>query len=236
MSQSQSPFGQYPSSPAPALPPIPAGGPQRIQPIGYASPGWGANPVSGVWRDGAMVVLDRRATLPPMCFRCGGPPAGAPLKVNLTWVPKWIYLLLFTGVIPLVIVYLIVRKQATIYPYLCDRHRAQRKLWNGLLIASALTMFGSFFAAAVVSSGSTNDSLSSILVVAGLCGLGLLLIVAVARAAIMPTLVPTSIDLNHVHFKGVSSMYLNQLPDVNLAREQYMQQAYGATNVPSPYQ
>lgn len=61
------------------------------------------------------------APLPPVCAKCGSPAETGVVK-NLSWFPRWIYLLLLVNLIIFAIVALAMRKQARVPIPLCRRH------------------------------------------------------------------------------------------------------------------
>ena len=67
------------------------------------------------------------------------------IKADFYYVPPWVYLLIFVGLIPLLIVYMIVRKQATVYLPAVDDVSRNRKLVTATtvlgLIAGIVVLF-----------------------------------------------------------------------------------------------
>src|SRR5258708_33936931 len=77
--------------------------------------------------DGDKMIVPQGALLPTnICIKCGAPANGKPLKKNYYWHSQWIYILILSPLI-YIIVAMIVRKQQLLYLPLCDEHRARRK-------------------------------------------------------------------------------------------------------------
>jgi hypothetical protein len=73
----------------------------------------------------ARVTLTRaeaeQSILPEICMQCGAPAAGRREK-QFSWNPGWVYLLLFCGLLPLVIVSLMTTKRIRLRAPFCDEH------------------------------------------------------------------------------------------------------------------
>ena len=63
-----------------------------------------------------------RGPLPEVCMKCGQPSELSVTK-KLSWHPSWVYLLLFLGLLPLIIVALIMTKRATLVAPMCAAHK-----------------------------------------------------------------------------------------------------------------
>src|SRR5579872_5285818 len=87
-----------------------------------------ATDAGGTWRDGAVLVLSREASLPPRCVRCNEP-ADEPTKSRkVYWHSPWLYLLILFNLIIYAIVAAIVRKKAVVAPGLCSAHKKRRRI------------------------------------------------------------------------------------------------------------
>jgi hypothetical protein len=75
--------------------------------------------------------------LPDLCMKCGAPAMVYKAK-TFSWHPSWVYVLLFVGLLPFVIVALIMTWRRTVRVPLCDAHRNH---WLG----RSLVIFGLFF-------------------------------------------------------------------------------------------
>ncbi len=92
-----------------------------------------------VWRDGKKLVLTKGAELPYRCIKTNAP-ADRLLKRTLYWYPVWVYVLLISPLI-FVIVALIARKSAKVAIPVCDAiHRKRFKA----LLAAWICGLGSF--------------------------------------------------------------------------------------------
>jgi hypothetical protein len=114
-----------------------------IPPNPYAPPQAPLSSGSGgrVWREGAILVLEPGAELPPRCVKCDEP-AELPLKPRtLYWHHPALYILALVALLLYAIVALIVRKQATVAPGLCLAHRKRRTLWITVGILGPLLGF-----------------------------------------------------------------------------------------------
>lgn len=59
--------------------------------------------------------------LPQLCLCCGAPAVGHDSK-KFAWHPQWLYLLLFCGILPLLVVSFIVTKHMTVRAPFCAEH------------------------------------------------------------------------------------------------------------------
>lgn len=73
---------------------------------------------------------------PEMCIRCGAAAdADVDLDVNFAWMPGWVHLFIFMGLLPWLIAALILRKTMRVTLPVCQRHRSHwrnRRLYIGL--------------------------------------------------------------------------------------------------------
>src|SRR5438132_1122897 len=83
-------------------------------------------------------------SFPDMCVRCGEP-TDERTRQTFAWMPGWVHVLLFLGLLPWLLAALFTRKTMTVDVPVCHRHRNHwlfRKLYVGLGLA--------FWVAAVV--------------------------------------------------------------------------------------
>ena len=100
--------------------------------------GWGYAAPPAAWAAGDILVVPIHGThLPPVCPKSGEPTQDT-LLVKLQWQPQWVYLLLFTGVLPFAIVSLITQKRAAILFPMSRRFIERRR--NGFIVG-----LGGFF-------------------------------------------------------------------------------------------
>jgi hypothetical protein len=152
-----------------------------------------------VWRSGSALVIRTGTGLPPRCVKCNGP-AVLPVKQRtIYWHHPALYLLILAGVLIYAIVALVVRKQASVAPGLCARHRQRRLAWIGAgwlgPVAGILLMAASGKASAITVLGAV------VLVVSPILGVVMSQIVAATR-----------IDDGFVHLKGCGEPFLAGLP------------------------
>ncbi|HMB54713.1 MAG TPA: hypothetical protein VKU40_15455 [Thermoanaerobaculia bacterium] len=174
-----------------------------LLPEGMAAPPTPSHPDVGVWRFLNLLVMDKRASLPRYCLRCGRP-ASTTLKRNLSWHHPLIYLTLLANLLVYLVVALLVRKQARVELPLCDDHVQQRRVW--LTLGSIAFLLGVGLTIWTFSA----DDLSG----AG-CWLSVTLVVlGFATVALVATPVsPRKIDDRFVWLKKVSPEYLERLPE-----------------------
>lgn len=92
--------------------------------------------------DGSLIMCGTPVALPAICVITGETEDVVLVKKTVTWVPKWIYITLFAGgIVVLLIVYLIVRKECKTSYYLSRRLR-NRKRW--MIFGGVVGFFGGF--------------------------------------------------------------------------------------------
>lgn len=182
---------------SPYAPPPP---PQFVN--GMATQPFGYEPRPGVWREKSTLVMDKNATLPPLCVKCGEPVFAADFERKLRWHHPAVYLLVLLNWLIYLIVALCVRKRATIYVGLCDAHRAKRR--TALMLSWALVIIG----LVLITVGLSND-------MPGLAGLGALnLLGALIYAAVaVPVVRVKKMGEQCIWLNGVDQSYLAQLPE-----------------------
>ena len=74
-----------------------------VAPSGY--------PTDRFYVDGNLIMCGTPVALPAICVITGETEDIVLIKKTVTWVPKWIYITLFAGVLILLIVYLLLRKE-----------------------------------------------------------------------------------------------------------------------------
>jgi hypothetical protein len=138
-----------------------------------------------VWRDGRKVIACDNAHFPQRCVKCNGAPDGPPLELRFQWNK-------------------IVRRKATVYVYLCAKHKQRRRfIIIGAWVCAALGT------AALVTSVATSTRILGhegwwlwLLVTAGILR-------AIAKGA---TMVPLRIEDNKVWLAGARKEFLASLP------------------------
>jgi hypothetical protein len=163
----------------------------------------GATPTPGsAWREGAVLVARRDATLPDACVRCGKPGDGEPIRRSVHWHHPALYLLLLLGVVPYLVVWLAVRRRTTLTISVCAHHRQVRRraLWAGWGVAGAAIAL--FAAAAALDNGPLTALSFLMLVTAPL--------VSIPGRRLVSC---TGIDGSLVRARGASAAFLDGLPD-----------------------
>ncbi len=172
--------------------------------------GYDMAPVDGrvinAWRQGYLMVMDKRnSALPDRCIKCNCP-ATKPLKKTFYWYPQILWLTIFLGLLVFAIVVTVVRKSITIQFGLCDMHFAKRRKalmvgW-GLFGASVLLFIAACCMGGGWLSGWTFIGAIALMIAAPIYGTLASQIVAV-----------TKIDDNFARFGGVNPDYLASLPE-----------------------
>ena len=98
-------------------------------------------PTDRFYVDGNLIMCGTPVALPAICVVTGETEDVVLVKKTVTWVPKWIYITLLAGVLILLIVYLIVRKECKTSYYLSRRLR-NRKRW--MIFGGVVGFFGGF--------------------------------------------------------------------------------------------
>ena len=158
----------------------------------------------GVWREGKLLVMEKRAELPPRCVKCNAPATGKPLKRKLYWhAPGW-YALVLLNLLFYAVVALLVRKTATIHVGLCDRHRGRRRMWIGIAWSMVIAAIAMPFALIPVG----EDA-----VIAAVAATVILLLAAALTGLYGARVVhATKIDDIRAWVAGVCPAYLAELP------------------------
>lgn len=192
--------------PAPPLQPDLAQ-PQLVQTIPYFTPATGPE-AGGVWSMGSILVMHKKATLPPQCIKCCAPADGPPLRRTLGWHTPWLYLLLpfmLPGWILLAIIGLCVQERATIYIPLCAQHRLRRRI----NLAMTWVMFLAAIACAIIAANIRDRDVQGVLFWATV----VLAVTAPIYGLVACRMVaPTKIDRQYVWLKGASREFVGQFP------------------------
>jgi len=154
--------------------------------------------------DGNKLIIPQGAALPTnICIKCGAPANGKPLKKNYYWHSQWIYILILSPLI-YIIVAMIVRKQQLLYLPLCDEHRARRK--RMILIGWGLIAGGIAALFAIPALGDNGAGVAVLLMFVLLIA-GIVVIISGANL-----IRPTFIDASYGSYSGASRAFLDQLP------------------------
>ena len=85
-------------------------------------------PTDHFYVDGDLIMCGTPVELPAICVVTGETEDLVLIQKTVAWAPKWIYVTLLAGLLILLIVYLIVRKQCKVSYYMSRRLR-NRKRW-----------------------------------------------------------------------------------------------------------
>ena len=96
-------------------------------------------PTDRFYVDGKHIMCGTPVALPAICVITGETEDIVLIRKTVTWVPKWIYITLLAGVLILLIVYLLLRKECKTSYYLSRRLR-NRKRW--MIFAGFVGFFG----------------------------------------------------------------------------------------------
>lgn len=165
----------------------------------------------GVWRDGKLLVMRKKAKLPDRCVKTNAP-AERWLKRTLYWHHPLVYLTAIAGLLLYVIVALIVRQTAKIQIGLSQAALNRRRLaillgWILALGAFVLFCFGFTLL------DRQTEHLAVLAIFGGL--FGGLVVVAVSNH-IASCIRPAKITDEYVWLKGVHPDYLAELPEWDL--------------------
>lgn len=153
------------------------------------------------WRDGAVLVLSREASLPSRCVRCNEPSAEPTKSRKVYWHSPWLYLLILLNILIYALVAVIVRKKAVVAPGLCSAHKKRRRI--GIAIAWALLLAGF----ALVIHGAVNGRAAGTF-----AGIVLILIALLVSVSAVRILRPNRIDAKYIRLKGCGSAFLDSMP------------------------
>jgi hypothetical protein len=98
----------------------------------------------GIWRDGALLFVERGASLPPRCVRCNAA-AEVHLPRKLYWHSPWYALTILLGILTYAIIALIVRKKIELDIGLCAQHAKARRAAIAIAWASVIGSFALIF-------------------------------------------------------------------------------------------
>jgi hypothetical protein len=98
-------------------------------------------PADRFYVDGNLIMCGTPVALPAICVITGETEDIVLINKTVTWVPRWIYITLLAGVLILLIVYLVVRKECKTSYYLSRRLR-NRKRW--MIFWGIVGFFGGF--------------------------------------------------------------------------------------------
>lgn len=157
--------------------------------------------IGGIWRDRSTLVMTKDASLPDHCVKCDGPANGFRLKRRLSWHHPALYLLLLMAWLIYLILALVLRKQATVYVGLCQKHYQRRRN----LLVVGWTALAIFFIAIVAGIASDYGG------IAVLAFFGFVLSI-VWLAFVARTVIVKKIDDQFVWLTGINEKFLARFP------------------------
>ncbi|MDP1561782.1 MAG: hypothetical protein Q8M16_10320 [Pirellulaceae bacterium] len=174
-------------------------------------PSHGGPPVAtiegGLWRQGNLLVMDKRAPLPPRCVK-SNVPTQRTLKRSLSWHHPMIFISILAGLLIYVILALVLRKTATIYIGLSDEWFAKRRMAIFVGWTTVLASIGMFVAALALSDRTNNLIILLPISV-------LVFLIGAFYGLIGSRMVsPKKITETHVWLKGVHPDFLAELPEL----------------------
>lgn len=189
--------------PPPSDPSVPAYGLPRTSrgPAGY---GASLAQNAGVWRDGNTLVMDKRATLPDYCVKCGIPANGSRLRKRLSWHHPALALLILVGVLIYVIVALIVRKSAVVEISLCEDHLRRHR--TAAIVTWLVFLVGMGFIVLAIAKESGGSALF---------GIFLVFVSAILAMTWAKVVNVKKIDDYYVWLRGINESFLVMLPSLN---------------------
>lgn len=96
-----------------------------------------------VFRDGHHVCTPVTATWPARCVRCNAGVSAADRRLDLTWTPRWVYLLLLLGVLFAVIAQVFARRKVNLHVGFCAAcARRRRRLLGAWSATLGLALVG----------------------------------------------------------------------------------------------
>ncbi len=178
--------------------------PRAIEPMVVAELGEPED--GGVWRQGNLLVMHKRSTLPDRCVKSNQPAHGRKFKRRLYWHHPVIYLAIPLGLLGYIVLAVVFQKDAVIHIGLSPERISRRR--SMLLIAWSLGI-GSILLVVV--------GLASLREIGGLMAwagvVGFLVAVICERLAPSGTVSAKRITKDYVWLKGVHPDYLAELPE-----------------------
>lgn len=157
----------------------------------------------GAWREHSTLIMTPDASLPDFCVKCDSPANGFRLKRRMSWHPPVLYLLFFLAWILYLVVALIVRKQATVYLGLCQKHFQRRQQ----LLVVGWILFGVGLVSPVLGFSMDYPAIA-------LLGIMLLFFSIVWLALVTRVVNVQKIDDRFVWLTGLDKNYLARFPPV----------------------
>lgn len=157
--------------------------------------------------------------LPHVCMRCGSPTDDW-VKKDLSWYPKWAWLGVLGGLLPLLILILVFTKRARLNAPLCSKHRGHWWKANLISILGLLAVVGYIFFMIVFADSRPRPSETTMTVV--VVGFVVLLVAWLGTLIYFAAtqIRAVKIDDYDVSLAGVSDVFADEL-DKMLDEEDY---------------
>jgi hypothetical protein len=160
-----------------------------------------ATGAASAWRSGDAVVLAVGGALPARCVKCNGAPQGNLVKRTLYWHQPWLYALLISPVI-YIIVSLLVRKSAKVEVPICNEDRSRWQMWVTISWVTGLAGLAGIFVAAGMESW--------VLALIGIAALLTGLFMGPLKATLITA---KKIERDYVWVRGTCKDYRERLPE-----------------------
>jgi drug/metabolite transporter (DMT)-like permease len=148
--------------------------------------------------------MDKRATLPDYCVKCGIPANGSRLRKRLSWHHPALALLILVGVLIYVIVALIVRKSAVVEISLCEDHLRRHR--TAAIVTWLVFLVGMGFIVLAIAKESGGSALF---------GIFLVFVSAILAMTWAKVVNVKKIDDYYVWLRGINESFLVMLPSLN---------------------
>lgn len=159
----------------------------------------------GVWRDGKLLVMSRKATLPFRCIKSNEPAANW-LKRKFQWHRGGIGMQLLVGAL----VYSMLAQKIKLQIALSERWSRRRRWSIGLAWASVFAGVAMFVVGIIMAEQHRRAETNWAIM--GICGLFLALIGPIVGAIMAQLVALSKADDTHIWLKGVHPDYLAELP------------------------
>jgi hypothetical protein len=162
----------------------------------------------GVWRQGRLLVMHKRAQLPAICVK-SNQPSSQWLQRKLSWHEPWISVTILAGVLVYVILAVILTKRATIHIGLTDEWVTRRR--TRMIVCWVVGLaFLALIPAAFGLAAATEQEGWLILLLVGFIGS---LTALIAGQSLVSMVTPQRITDDYVWLKGANREFLNRLPE-----------------------
>ncbi len=112
---------------------------------GYGVPGGFA-----AWPDGPNLAVQKDASLPAVCVKCGAAPAHQRKNQQFVWTPPWVFIIFFVSPIIGAIVAMIVQKKGRLQLPLCDLCLGRWKQGTLMVVGGVLYLFAALFGGIII--------------------------------------------------------------------------------------